>query len=207
MKFKTILADPPWQYNSAGTHLRNKFEERPNSNQVASNTSGSHSRYGSMSLDELKRLPVADFAETNSHLFLWTTNSFMVEAHELMEAWGFRQKTILTWVKMRADGSGPSARMGYYFRGATEHILFGVRGSLRLATGTQVVPNVILTPRELKHSKKPKESYELIEKVSFPEYLELFARTARAGWSVWGDEVASDIALKVRKRVVVRRAR
>lgn len=191
--FTTIVADPPWQYRSSGSHLRNSFDARPNSNQVESNTAGSHSRYGSLSLEGLKGIPVAEVAATDAHLYLWTTNSFLVEAHELMAAWGFAQKTVLTWVKMRGDGSGPSARMGYYFRGATEHVLFGVRGRLRLTTGKAVVPNVLFTPRVLKHSLKPQQFFELVERVSPGPYLEMFARQPRMGWSVWGDEVTSDV--------------
>jgi N6-adenosine-specific RNA methylase IME4 len=188
--FTTIVADPPWQYRSGGSHLRNAFEARPKSNQVESNTAGSHSRYGSMSIAELKSLPVADVAASDAHLYLWTTNSFLVEAHDLMAAWGFQQKTVLTWVKMRGDGSGASARMGYYFRGATEHVLFGVRGRLRLVTGKAVVPNVLFTPRVLKHSLKPQQFFDLVERVSPGPYLEMFARQPRMGWTTWGDEVA-----------------
>lgn len=191
--YATIVADPPWQYRSSGSHLRNQFGARPHSNQAESNTAGSESRYGALSVAELKRLPVADVAATDAHMYLWTTNSFLVEAHELMEAWGFQQKTVLTWVKMRGDGSGPSARMGYYFRGATEHVLFGVRGKLRLTTGKAVVPNVLFTPRVLKHSRKPDEFFDLVERVSPGPYLEMFARRPRSGWTVWGDEVAPSL--------------
>ena len=152
-----------------------------------------------MSLDELKDLAVADVAADNAHMYLWTTNAFLVEAHELMAAWGFQQKTVLTWVKMRGDGSGASARMGYYFRGATEHVLFGVRGKLRLTTGTAVVPNVLFTPRVLKHSLKPNQFFDLVEEVSPGPYLEMFARQERPGWSHWGNEMETDVEISFKE--------
>jgi len=139
------------------------------------------------------KIPVDD----DSHLYLWTTNAFMVEAHELAAAWGFKQKTVLTWGKVKADGT-PSMKTGYYFRGATEHCLFCVRGSLRLAVDAR--PTLYLSER-LPHSVKPEWFYELVEECSPAPRLELFARPRsplfpkRDGWDVWGNEVESDIEL------------
>ena len=65
-----------------------------------------------MTMDELKAMPVRDAAAENAHLYLWTTNSFVVEAHELARAWGFEPHTMLTWVKMKDDGQ-PSMKTGY----------------------------------------------------------------------------------------------
>jgi N6-adenosine-specific RNA methylase IME4 len=86
-------------------------------------------------------------------------------------------------------------KTGYYFRGATEHVVFAVRGSLKL-TSTRGVSTAFLHPRT-PHSVKPDAFYSLIEECSPGPYLELFARRTRPGWSVWGNQVESDIALKV----------
>src|SRR5690625_2371197 len=89
-RYRTILADPPWPYRSSD--LRSSPEHRPNSWDGATGGVSSIDRYGSMSMDELKALCVEEHAADDAHLYLWTTNAFMVEAHELAEAWGFRSE-------------------------------------------------------------------------------------------------------------------
>jgi N6-adenosine-specific RNA methylase IME4 len=105
-----------------------------------------------------------------------------------MRAWGFAYKTNLVWYKTRRDG-GPDGRgVGFYFRGVTELLLFGVRGSIRtLRPGRRQVNLVPAMKRE--HSRKPEEFYDLIEECSPAPWLELFARHNRAGWVQWGDEL------------------
>lgn len=135
-------------------------------------------------------------AANNSHLYLWTTNAFMVEAHDLARAWGFAPKTIITWVKVKNDEKTPSMKTGYYYRGATEHVVFAVRGSLRLQT-TEAHSTAFLYPR-LAHSVKPIPFYSMVEKCSPGPYLEMFARQRRRGWMAWGNEVKSDIEIACR---------
>lgn len=184
MKFKCIVADPPWPYNIRGP--ASSKEHRPNSHGAATS---SRERYGAMSIMELCHLSIGEKAEDNAHLYLWTTNSFMVEAHTVAENWGFKPKTIITWVKKKADGT-PSMKTGFYYRGATEHCLFCVRGSLRLLGSPH--PTVFETPR-LPHSVKPEYFYTMVEQQSPGPYLELFARKYRDNWVGWGDEVQSDL--------------
>ena len=183
-RFKTIVADPPWPYNAPG-QFGCTLEHRPNRDTTLNKLgSGSRARYGAMTMTDICALKPA--VHDDAHLYLWFTNSFAVEAHQVAEAWGFRPTTILTWTKIKPDGS-PSMKMGYYFRGATEHVLFGVRGKLRLQT-QKAFPTGYLWPR-LPHSVKPDAFYALVEEVSPPEYLEMFARSTRLGWSSWGDQV------------------
>ena len=130
--------------------------------------------------------------EDDAHLYLWTTNAFMVEAHALAEAWGFVQKTIITWTKIRQADGQPSMKMGYYYRGATEHCLFCVRGKLKLIG--PAAPTAILSDR-LPHSQKPEKFYRMVEEQSPGPYLELFARRKRLGWSSWGNEVPCDVQI------------
>ena len=137
-------------------------------------------------------MPVKDIAADAAHLYLWTTNAFMVEAHEVARAWGFEPKTILTWVKLKLDRPEVSMKTGYWYRSATEHIVFGVRGSQRLLG--PAVPTAFLLPR-LPHSEKPEFFYKLIEEQSPGPYLELFARRLRPGWDSWGNEIESTIRL------------
>ena len=140
-----------------------------------------------MSLEEIKDLPVSDVTAVNAHLYLWVPNALLPEGLEVMQAWGFRYVSNIIWAKRRKDG-GPDGRgVGFYFRNVTEPILFGVKGSMRtLAPGRSTV-NMIET-RKREHSRKPDEQYDLIESCSPGPYLEMFARYAQPGWSVWGNE-------------------
>jgi len=185
LEFATVVADPPWPYDGAGpvgTGGRGASGVR------SMPSPSSTQRYGAMTMSDLAALsfPLAK----NAHLYLWTTNAFMVEAHDLAVSWGFKPKTICTWGKIKSDGS-PSCKTGYYFRGATEHCIFAVRGSLRLRTD-KAIPTLWLWPR-LPHSVKPEQFYELVRSLSPGPRLELFARTKRSGFMAWGNEVECDV--------------
>lgn len=183
--YATVVADPPWPYRSPGK-FGATLEHRPNRDKTTgAGNAGSRSRYGAMGISEICRIKFQ--AHENAHLYLWFTNSFAVEAHEIARAWGFRPSTILTWVKTRQADGQPSMKMGYYFRGATEHILFAVKGSLRLRA-ERALPTAYLWPR-LPHSVKPESFYSIVEEASPPPYLELFARRRRLGWDSWGNEI------------------
>ena len=174
--FSTILIDPPW-----------RFQNR--TGKVAPEHRRLH-RYQTMSFEEIGQLPVAKYAKEKSHLYMWCPNALLPEGLNIMKEWGFKYKTNVVWYKIRKDG-GPDGRgVGFYFRNVTELLLFGVRGSMRtLAPGRRQV-NIILTRKE-EHSRKPHESYELIEQCSPGPFLELFARERVEGWHQWGDQVDS----------------
>ena len=125
------------------------------------------------------RLPVGEKAGKNCHLYLWITNRSLPKGFALMEAWGFRYVVCLTWCK-------PSPGMGNYFRGGTEHVLFGVKGSLPLLR--KDVGTWFAADRGKKHSAKPAAFFELVESCSPGPWLEMFARGGRPGWAVWGAE-------------------
>lgn len=152
--YRTIVADPPWPYRSLNENSAlPKTVKRDGS--VARGVSDMG--YGVMTMADLCALKPA--AADDAHLYLWTTNAFMDEAHDLARAWGFAPKTILTWTKTHQnDPARVSMKTGYYFRGATEHCLFAVRGSLRLQT-TEGLPTGYLWPR-LPHSVKPDAFYD-----------------------------------------------
>lgn len=176
-KYRTIVVDPPWSYKDKLAGFRGV---------TGTNIRGADSQYPTMSLDAIAALPMGDWADDDAHLYLWTTNSFMVEAHDLARAWGFRQRTILTWVK-------PQIGMGHYFRNSTEHALFCVRGKLALMR--RDVPTHFIAARG-PHSQKPDAFYDLIETCSPEPRLDVFARRKRLdGWDVYGNEVYSDIPL------------
>ena len=170
--YKTIYADPPWHEQGGGKIKR-----------------GADRHYELMKTDAIAALEPP--TEDNAHLYLWTTNNFLPDALYVMKAWGFKYKTMITWVK---DSFG----LGQYFRGQTEHCLFGVRGTLpyKVINGKRAQGTTVIFAPKSKHSEKPIEMYAYIERVSYPPYLELFARNERPGWDVWGDEVKSDVELR-----------
>jgi len=146
------------------------------------------SRYGTMDLEAIKALPVAEFAVEPAHLYLWVPNALLPDGLAVMRAWGFEYKTNLVWYKTRKDG-GPDGRgVGFYFRNVTEIILFGVRGkNARTLQPGRTQVNV-LAHQKREHSRKPDQTYDLIEACSAGPYLEMFARGSRARWSTWGHQ-------------------
>jgi N6-adenosine-specific RNA methylase IME4 len=173
-KFATILADPPWQFINKTGKIAPEHKRL--------------SRYGTMKLDEITRLPVAEIAASQAHLYLWCPNALLPDGLAVLKAWGFSYKSNIVWHKIRKDGGSDGRGVGFYFRNVTELILFGVRGknARTLAPGrTQV--NLLAT-RKREHSRKPDEQYNIIETCSPSPYLELFARGSRSGWATWGNQ-------------------
>jgi N6-adenosine-specific RNA methylase IME4 len=172
--FKTILADPPWQFANRTGKMAPEHKRL--------------SRYNTLTLQEIKEIPVSLAAEERSHLYLWVPNALLNFGLEVMESWGFQYKTNIIWHKIRKDG-GPDGRgVGFYFRNTTEIILFGIRGKLRTLSPGRKQVNIIKSQKR-EHSRKPDELYEIIESCSPGPYLELFARGKRSGWDQWGNEV------------------
>lgn len=173
-RFRTILADPPWQFQNRTGKMAPEHRRL--------------SRYGTMTLDAIKALPVGQVVDDPAHLYLWVPNALLPEGLAVMAAWGFQYKSNLVWHKVRRDG-GPDGRgVGFYFRNVTELVLFGIRGTnaRTLAPGRRQV-NYLAT-RKREHSRKPDEFYEIVESCSPGPFLELFARGAREGWTGWGDQ-------------------
>jgi len=190
MKYAAIMADPCWPYAKPMAIVGNGGRGKSNIENIIQVNVEAH--YNTMSVDDIKNLPVQSLAEKNSLLFLWTTNAFMAEAYEVAKAWNFIPKTILTYGKIKEDGT-PSMKSGWWFRGATEHIVFATRGKPKRKN--IAMPTLYLHPRTA-HSVKPDVFYELVEKVSDGPYLELFARRKRPGWHAWGNEIVSDIDIE-----------
>jgi len=136
-----------------------------------------------MTLGEIKALPVERIAADGCHLWLWTTNAFLRDGFDVMDAWGFRYLAPVHWIK-------PSG-MGNWFINRTQTILFGYRKPCRMGDG-RYSPNIIISSSPKRHSEKPEEAFTLIEAVSPGPRLELFARRARPGWTVWGNEVEAN---------------
>ena len=181
-KYKTIYADPPWQFANRSGKIA------PENKKLT--------RYETMTLDEIKALPVNNIAEEEAHLYLWVPNALLPDGLATMEAWGFTYKTNLVWEKVRKDGLPDGRGVGFYFRNVTEILLFGVKTKhkskyFRTLTPARSQVNLIRT-RKREHSRKPDEFITLIERCSPGPYLELFARGTRPGWDLWGDQATDE---------------
>lgn len=173
-KFATLLADPPWQFQNRTGKVAPEHHRL--------------TRYPTMTLDDIKALPVVEAAAANAHLYLWVPNALLPEGLEVMKAWGFQYKSNLIWHKIRKDGGSDGRGVGFYFRNVTEILLFGVRGkNVRTLQPGRSQVNMIQTQKR-EHSRKPDEQYDLIEACSPGPFLEIFARGARPKWTVWGNQ-------------------
>lgn len=173
-KFSTILADPPWQFQNRTGKMAPEHKRL--------------SRYPTLTLDEIKKIPVISATEDTAHLYLWVPNALLAEGLQVMESWGFTYKTNLIWYKVRKDG-GPDRRgVGFYFRNVTEMILFGVRGKNARTLPPGRSQENIISSQKREHSRKPDEQYSLIESCSNGPYLEMFARGNRPNWNSWGNQ-------------------
>lgn len=169
-KFKTILLDPPWNERGGGKIKR-----------------GADKHYPVMKTPEIicTILQSTHWNEIdeNAHMYLWVTNNFLEDGLFVMKSLGFRYVTNIVWIKDRIG-------LGQYARGKHEILLFGTRGEKHtlVKKDNNSLTSVIEAKRN-KHSKKPDESFEWIESRSYGPYLELFSRSKREGWVVWGNEI------------------
>lgn len=168
-KYQVLYADPPWRYESDGN-----LAVKP---------------YPTMSLEELKRLPVRDVAADDSAMFMWTSNPLMEKALELMRAWGFTYKTIFkVWTK-RTQSGAPARLPGYWSMSSTEMLLVGTRGAM------QKYKRVFDESQEVSaergpHSQKPACVRDGIARLlEVDRRLELFARHVVQGWDAWGLDI------------------
>lgn len=145
-----------------------------------------------MSLDEIKELPIKKITNKDAVCFLWAVTPQLPQAFEVMKAWGFKYKTTITWHK--SPGINGHCGLGYWFKGHTEHLLFGVRGKVKAFKFQK--PNVYLYP-VIGHSVKPDIFRNLIEQATkqMSPRIELFARQPAKGWDVWGNDSAVQEAM------------
>ena len=164
-KFGTVLADPPWRFTNRTGKVAPEHRRL--------------SRYGTLSLEDIASLPVADYVSDRAHCYLWVPNALLPEGLQVLSSWGFQYKTNLIWHKVRKDGGSNGRGVGFYFRNVTEIVLFGVRGKdVRTLPPGRSQVNLIAS-RKREHSRKPDEQYDLIERCSWGPYLELFGRGER----------------------------
>ena len=185
-RYEIIYADPPWPYNDSGIR------------------GGVAKHYDTMTLDEIKSLPVESIAADNAFLFLWITNPMLPHAFDVIKAWGFQYKTIaFTWIKVNKmqrlndylipGGISDFMGCGHYTRANSENCLLGVRGDTKRLKGmilNRGVRSTVFAYRSSRHSEKPGEVRKrIILLLGDRSRIELFSRHVVPGWDYWGMEV------------------
>jgi len=196
-KYSIVYADPPWQY-------RDNLGKNP--------------RYGgytypSMTLEEIKALPVKDIVAKDAVLFLWCTMPKLEAGLEVIKAWGFSFTTVaFVWIKINKSATNKECfRMkdirtgiGHWTNSNAELCLLGRRGHIKRVKTN--VKQIVIAPVTI-HSAKPSEvRNRIVELMGDLPRLELFARLPEdglfkdesyKGWDFWGNEVPLDKRVKL----------
>lgn len=178
-KYNIIYADPPWSYRAWSSKEKGRSAE---------------SHYPTMSIEDIKSLPVSQLAAKDCILFLWITFPLLQEAWSIMEAWGFTYKTVaFVWVKQCRKSENLFLGMGYWTRSNAEICLLATKGNPKRISKN--VKQIIISHLE-EHSKKPDAARDrIVDLAGDLPRIELFARQTTPGWDVWGNEVDSTIEL------------
>ena len=193
-KYNVIYADPAWSYSKG---VYQKWRPSNNGKDRVINDF-----YKTMSIDEMKALPIKDISEKDCALFMWFTYSHLPQAIDLCKSWGFKYKSIaFVWLKLSNKGNILS-NIGSWTMGNTEAVLIATKGNMLKYKKRNDIKQIVMPNTDLRlkggnrHSRKPKEVMERIE-LLFPDAtkIELFARQKVEGWDAWGNEVQSDVFL------------
>jgi N6-adenosine-specific RNA methylase IME4 len=170
-KYNVIYADPPWTFKT----FSDKGKDRSPEN-----------HYNVMSLKDICNLPISKIANDNSVLLMWVVDPLLDKAFEVINAWGFKYKTVgFTWAKTNRKSMGFFTGLGYWTRGNPEMCLLATKGKPKRISKS--VPQLVVEQRR-EHSRKPDIMYNHIENLLEGPYIELFARTQRNGWDSWGNQ-------------------
>jgi N6-adenosine-specific RNA methylase IME4 len=172
-RYRTFYADPPWFLKGMYGKSVSEWAAKRG--------------YAAMTLQQLKEVPIQDLWHPDGcHLYLWSSNALLPDSLELMKFWGFDYITAITWLK-------EEPAVGYYYRSMTEQCLFGVRHGkgtrknlpVRTVKGEpQRGETAFYSPREAAF-RKPDKMREIIEKVSYPRYLEIWPKETFPHWDTW----------------------
>lgn len=172
-EYRTVVADPPWS-PSLGSTWRTAVTDKARPQR----------HYATMTVADIVAL--APPVDKQAHLWLWCLNQHVDWGVEVARAWGFEPVQMVTWCK-------PGLGVGR-FQCNTEQVLVARKGSRHGNPFGATGGTHFGWPRG-KHSAKPSEFFDMVERVSPGPYLEMYSRTQRAGWDAFGDEAAESIAL------------
>jgi N6-adenosine-specific RNA methylase IME4 len=192
-----ILADPPWRFETFSEKGRDRSPD--GLTRAAQRQNRPENHYPTMTMEELKALPVGALAAPDCLLLMWFVDPMLPHALELGRAWGFTYRTLgFTWAKLRREGSTRDKLhddawhklfpigTGYWLRANPENSLLFTRGEPKRKHAD--VRRLIVAPRR-EHSRKPDDARKRLQRLVDGPYLELFAREPAPGWDVWGNQV------------------
>jgi len=165
-KYNVIYADPPWP---VGSIVMDKWE------------SPIDEKYPTMTLNEIKLLPIKELSAENCALFIWTTHTFLPDCFDIIKDWGFKYFCTITWNKHNGWTQ-------FGFHKMTEFLLYAYKGKMNINQFGSAFPTLI-DEKKGKHSKKPDSIRDLIKSKTPDGRIELFAREKYNGWESWGNEL------------------
>lgn len=171
-RYATIYSDCPWKFLTRSPKGLGRSADK---------------HYPTMTIKDIKALPISELAAKNCVLLFWVTDPFLKIGLDIIEAWGFKYKTIaFDWVKLNPKSPGFHMGNGYWTRSNPERVLLATRGApKRIAKDVRQ----LIISRRREHSRKPDELYDRIERLVPGPYIELFGRTEREQWDSWGHHV------------------
>lgn len=184
--FRTIVADPPWTFNTFTASGRG---HRKGDGIGGDRHASAH--YDTMSLEDICALDVKSIADADATLLLWTSSPFLAEAMQVIERWGFTYKSAIYWVK--AANGLLQLGMGYHARACCEPLLIASRGNVSCPAPADRPAGALVCPRG-RHSAKPDDQYKIAEGYPGP-YVEIFSRHngglfgPRPNWTFLGNEI------------------
>lgn len=165
--FDLVLADPPWAFSSNSIENPGRNPRR---------------HYPTMDVAEIAGMPVASICAPDALLLLWATVPCAHHAFAVMQAWGFGYVSQVVWVKDRIA-------TGYWARNRHELLLIGKRGRFSCPRPALFGDSVI-TGQQREHSRKPDAVQQILDqRLPFARKVELFGRSQRPGWHVWGNQI------------------
>lgn len=189
--YSIIYADPNWSFDT--------YSDK-------GQTRGAVLHYNTDSIVTIASLPVVQIANPNSILFMWVNGPKLFDAEIVMDAWGFKYKSIaFVWAKLTKDGTGFPIGNGYWTRANPEICVYGYSKEYCMQEDSDIcllgtrghpkridasVPTLVLSPRGPKHSQKPAIVRDkIVQLVGDLPRIELFATERTPGWDAWGNEV------------------
>lgn len=158
--YSCIVIDPPWGYGT---------EYDPNGRRAAN-------PYPEMTLEQIKNIKLP--ATNDCVLWLWTTHKFMRHSFDIIDTWGFRDVSILTWKKDRIG-------LGSWLRSQSEFCIMCVKGSPVVNLSNQ---STVIEGKLREHSRKPDVFYSMVDSLCVGTKLDYFSREQRNGWDTFGND-------------------